>query len=488
MSKLRIATKYGQVAGAGQDGVRVWKGIPYAKPPIGELRFKAPEPPEAWEGIKEAYTFGPRAVQPRDEAAGLFGSKDVSSSEDCLYLNIWAPEDMPEDGSGLPVMVWIHGGAFENGSGSLPLYDGSRFARRGGVIVVTLNYRLGVFGFLHLAPFGQGFASNAGLLDQAAALRWVRENIAAFGGDPSQITVFGESAGSMSIAALLVMPAAKGLFSRAILESGASQAMPHEQAAAISGGLLKLLGLSPEEADKLRELPAAELIAAGERLKQQAGNPLAMLFHPAVDGVTLPEDPLAAIRKGAARDIPLIVGTNRDEGALFIRPDSPVLSEEQVVAMLETMAGIPNGRSVAQNYAADAEGQAQIMTEAYFWRSSVLFAAAQSSYAPVWMYRFDWTLPGHPLLGKAIHAGELAFVFDNLEVLKGLGVEEQPGMRLLAERMQDAWISFARCGEPGTPDLPWPVYGEETRATLIFNEQCEIVNDPEAPKRALLGF
>lgn len=487
MSKLQIATGYGLIEGTTQAGVRVWKGIPYAKPPVGDLRFEAPVSPEPWEGVREAYAFGPRSVQPWDEAGGLFGSGETPVfSEDCLYLNIWAPQEVPE--AGLPVMVWIHGGAFVTGASSIPLYDGSRFVQRGGVIVVSLNYRLGPFGFLHLAPLGEGFVSNAGLLDQVAALRWVQENIAAFGGDPSRVTVFGESAGSMSIAALLAMPAAKGLFAKAILESGASQVLPTAQAGAVAGGMLKLLGLSPQEADKLKALPAEQILAAGEQLKQQAGDPLALLFQPALDGSVLPEEPLAAIRQGAAKDIPLVIGTNRDEGALFIRPNSPVLPEEQVIKMMELVAGIEDSKDIIRAYRHDTEGQAQIMTDAYFWRSSVLFAAAQSRFAPVWMYRFDWTYPGHPLLGKAIHAGEIAFVFHTLEVLKGLGVEVQPHMQQLADAMQDAWISFAVRETPSAAALPWPAYEEKDRATLIFNDQCEIVYNPEADKRALLRF
>ncbi|WP_223069107.1 carboxylesterase/lipase family protein [Paenibacillus caui] len=488
MAKLRIETKQGMVEGREENGVRVWKGIPYAKPPVGELRFHAPVAPEPWDGIREAFSFGTVSLQPSSQGAGLFdsGAEPPEVSEDCLYLNVWAPDEPLE--AQLPVMVWIHGGAFVAGSGSLPLYDGTRFAQRGKVIVVTFNYRLGPFGFLHLAPLGGSFASNAGLLDQIAALKWVQDNIAAFGGDPNKVTVFGESAGSMSIAALLAMPAAKGLFRQAIMESGASQALPDDGASAIAGGMLQLLGIAPHEAERLKTLPAEQILAAGERLKQQAGGELMMLFQPVVEGNTLPLDPLTAIRNGAAKDIPLLIGTNRDEGALFIRPDSPVMNEEELVQAIKLMTGIEGAEVIARSYPLSTEGQEQLMTDLYFWRSAVQFALGQSEHAPVWMYRFDWTLPSHPLLGKAIHAGEIVFVFNNLEHLKAVGVHADPSMQQLADRIQDAWISFAVYGTPDTEELPWPAYDPHNRTTMIFNNHCEAVKDPDAPKRAMFGL
>lgn len=410
MSRLQIRTRYGVVEGTESNGIGVWKGIPYGKPPIGPLRFQAPQPPEVWEGIRTATSFGPCSMQPGGGAEGLFGMAEAAVfSEDCLYLNIWAPREVPEEG--LPVMVWIHGGAFVNGSSSLSLYDGESFVKSGKVIVVSINYRLGPFGFLHVSPLGEGFVSNAGLLDQAAALKWVQDNIAAFGGDASRVTVFGESAGSMSVAALLAMPAATGLFRQAILQSGASQVLPQQQAGAIAGGMLKLLGLTPADADKLKSLPAELILEAGEKLKAQHGGGLAMLFQPVVDGSVLEQEPLAAIIGGAAKGIPLIIGTNHDEGAMFIRPDDKPLPADLVIPMMEMMTGSKGAADLVKAYPNSAEGQAQALTDLYFWRSSLLFAAAQSAHAPVWMYRFDWTLAGHPLLGKAIHAGEIAFFF-----------------------------------------------------------------------------
>lgn len=235
MDSAIVKTKQGSVRGTEGHAARVWKGIPFAKKPVGDLRFQPPEPPEAWEGTFEANEFGPVCTQNKDIAA-MLGAPAENMSEDCLYLNIWAPAGPRE---GLPVMVWIHGGAFRAGAGSSPLYDGASMAENGGVIVVTINYRLGAFGFLHLAGLDSSYSANLGLLDQIAALKWVRENIKAFGGDPEQVTVFGESAGAMSIASLLAMPAAKGLFQKAILESGASQIIPPEQASMIAKAVLQ---------------------------------------------------------------------------------------------------------------------------------------------------------------------------------------------------------------------------------------------------------
>ncbi|ANS73520.1 para-nitrobenzyl esterase [Paenibacillus yonginensis] len=488
MAQLKVDTQYGTVEGISREGVRIWKGLPYARPPIGELRFQAPAAPEPWEGIRKADTYGPISIQPVNETAGLFGQDaGAAPSEDCLYLNVWAPEEA--ESQPLPVMVWIHGGAFVTGSGSVPMYDGTRFARQGKVIMVSLNYRLGVLGFLHAGYLGEGFTSNAGLLDQIAALQWVQDNIAGFGGDPQQVTVFGESAGSMSIAALLAMPQAKGLFRRAIMQSGASQIMPEPAARSITAALLGLLGISPQEPGKLKAVPPEQLMAAAGELRKRYGNDIAMLQQPVIDAATLPHEPLAAIREGFAKDIALIIGTNRDEGGLFIRPDTPVMEEKDWLQAMELMTGIrgETAAAVAARYPRTAAGQAQILTDLYFWRSALQFAAAQSRHAPVWMYRFDWTSEAHPFLMQAIHAGEIMFVFDHLELLANIGVEADAEARALAHRMQEAWVSFAKHGAPAVEGTVWPPYELPERATYIFNTQAEVVNDPDAEKRMLLG-
>ncbi|MDN8591311.1 carboxylesterase/lipase family protein [Paenibacillus sp. 11B] len=486
MRELQVNTRYGTVQGELLHGASVWKGIPYAKPPVGELRFQAPVPPETWDGVREAKQFGPENIQPRNpQTEGISGQPPVES-EDSLYLNIWAPEQESKDP--LPAMVWIHGGSFVSGAGSQPMYDGTQLVLRGDVIVVTINYRLGPLGFLHMAPLGEGFASNVGLLDQIAALQWVQDNIEAFGGDLRNITVFGESAGSMSIAALMAMPAAKGLFHRAIMQSGASQVVLAEQASAIRDGMLKVLGVSADELQKLKTIPVEQIIAAGEAVKQQSGAGMALLFQPVLDGVTLPKAPLQAVEEGAAQDIPVLIGTTLHEGSLFIQPHVPYSEEINMVKAVDFMTpDLENRAAIADSYPKTADGQAQVMTDLFFWRSAVQYAAAQQKHAPVWMYRFDWVMPEHPLLQKSIHSIDIFFAFNTLPVLKFMNAEPDAAAAKLAGKVQDAWISFAKQGKPETAGVNWPAY-EDGRATLIFNHEVQLVHDPEASKRELLGL
>lgn len=474
-------TRYGKLQGTVHQGVRVWKGIPYVQPPIGERRFRPPEAPEAWDGIRVAADFGPICPQP--VTGSFFGMNDSgrAQSEDCLYLNIWSPAST--DAALRPVLVWIHGGAFVTGHGSLPIYDGTSFVQRGNVLVVTLNYRLGPFGFLHLSPLGRGLSSNLGLLDQIAALHWVRDNIEAFGGDPEQVTVFGESAGSMSIAALLSMPAAKGLFKRAIMESGASQVMPPAQAEGITRHFLKELG-TDTNLDLLHTVTTEQIMTVSKKMRIPIGTFLT--YQPVLDPETLPREPLDAVEDGAAAGIPLLIGTNRDEGFFFVRPSTPLMKEEAIVQALRAFMPEEQAKALARSYPATTEAQAQFVTDLLFWRASLQFAEGQGNHAPVWMYRFDWTLPSHPMLGKAIHAAEIAFVFHNLQLFEHLGLRLDEATHALARRMQDAWISFAVRGTPDTEELPWPRYDTERRATMFLDRECRVTDDPDAAKRGLL--
>lgn len=485
MSELIVLTKDGRIQGLTENGVRVWKGIPYAKPPVGPLRFRSPVPPDSWDGIRETTVFSPMCLQPLESTSSMLGGGVTKTvSEDCLYLNVWAPPNMPVEP--LPVMVWIHGGTFVTGSGSLPSYNGAPFVLRGDVIVVTINYRLGPLGFLHLAPYSEAYSSNTGLLDQVAALEWVRDNIAAFGGDPERVTVFGESAGSMSIAALLTMPAAKGLFHRAIMESGAAQVMVPEQARMITDGLLKELDITPDHIHQLDSLTGESIFEAGERLKKQIGPGINMIFQPVLDPDTLPRDPLQAIQSGWAKDVPILIGTNLDEGALFFRPDMPLVKEDVLVRTVEMMTGIEDAARITKEYPYSIDGHAQLMTDLYFWRSALQFASAQSKHAPVWMYRFDWSLPGHPVLGKAMHVLEIPFVFNTLALFENIGVRVDAATQALSDRIQDAWIAFARNGSPDTEALPWPAYDLASRSTMILNNDSRIIEDPDAEKRSML--
>ncbi|CAM4368951.1 carboxylesterase/lipase family protein [Saccharibacillus endophyticus] len=479
-----IETKQGQLRGASANGVKSWKGVPYAQPPIGDLRFRAPHPPAEWDGVRDALAFGSIALQAQPPEDSIFASPGVTMSEDCLYLNVWTPEDA---GERLPVMVWIHGGSFISGSSSLPLYDGTQLALRGGCVVVSLNYRLGPLGFMHLSPLGEGFDSNAGLSDQVQALEWVKNNIAAFGGDPGNVTLFGESAGSMSIAAVLAMPAAKGLFHKAIMQSGGAQSMSSAQGEIVAAAFLRRLGVDGGNLERLKTFSPQELLTATAEMRPAEGEEWpALPFQPVVEPETLPQEPLSAVSQGAAEGIPLIIGTNHDEGDFFMRDESQLASPEEFAHMIRALTGVEDAEAWTSRYAPTVQGQARAMTELYFWRSSLAFAEAQSRYAPVWMYRFDWTLPGHPFFGKAVHAAEMPFVFGNLVLLPRIGIRVEPAMQNLADAMRGAWQAFAASGDPSLPSLPWARYETEARQTMIFDHNPMPQNDPERAKREAL--
>ncbi|HEY0602939.1 MAG TPA: carboxylesterase/lipase family protein [Herpetosiphonaceae bacterium] len=479
-----IETRYGSVQGAQEGSVRVWRGVPFAAPPVGERRYRRPVPPQAWSGVRDATQFGPICPQIVSVFEQQLGEQPRAMSEDCLTLNIWAPGT---ESRKRPVMVWIHGGAFVSGAGSLPIYDGSNFAQHGDLIVVTVNYRLGPFGFLYLHGLTDDpeYAANLGLLDQIAALTWVRDNIAAFGGDPEHITIFGESAGAMSIAALLAMPEAQGLYQQAILQSGAAQVQLPEQASAVARAILEQLGVTPDNLDALRSIPGEIVLQTAIAVQSAMGGGL--IFLPVLDGATLPAHPVAAIQSGSARNIPVLIGTNRDEGNLFVTPDTPPSSRDVLATMLRSIVGPTRFPSILGAYAESVAGQAELFTDIIFWIPALQLAEPQQAQAPVWMYRFDWESPSPEFVAGAFHALELPFVWDHLDTPAGrLFTGGAPGPQQLADPMHRAWIAFARTGNPGIAELPeWPQYDLDTRATMIFNSESRVEHDPQAEKRRL---
>lgn len=482
MSATLVETQYGKVQGTTDGTIGVWKGIPFAQPPLGALRFHAPQKPAPWSGVRDATTFGSISAQP-NVAIGFFASTPELSSEDCLFLNIWSPG---ADDRRRPVLFWIHGGAFVAGSGSTGWYDGKAFAANGDVVVVTINYRLGALGFLHLVDIegtDVGFSSNCGLLDQIAALEWVRDNIVAFGGDPENITIFGESAGAMSIGTLLAMPQAKGLYQRAILQSGASHTIhAPEKATAVTRALLAALDV--QRATDLLTVPLEQLLAAQSTVTVPGGG---LPFEPVIDGRTLPQRPIDAIAHGSADGISLLVGTNRDEMRLFTLMDPAEAVFK--MSLLERLFG-ERAEQVAALYEADVptreDAWVDILTDRTFRIPAISLAerVAERGTA-VWMYRFDWSSPAFGGQLKACHALEVPFVWNNLdkqgvEMLTG----DSPARQKIAEAMHAAWIAFARTGKPATPVLPeWPAYVTEQRATLLFNEEYQVVNDPQGAER-----
>lgn len=484
-----VETKYGKVEGVQKGPVLVWKGIPFAQAPVDSLRFRPPQQPKPWSGVRNATQFGPIAAQVPMMMANILGSAKVPSGEDCLYLNIWSPGT---DGARRPVMVWIHGGAFVTGSGSSPWYEGSSFATNGDVVVVTINYRLGALGFLHLADLGAeawAFASNCGLLDQVAALEWVRANIAAFGGDPANVTIFGESAGAMSIATLLAMETSRGLFNRAILQSGAgSTVSTRETATKIASALLTELGLDTDQTTALKDVPIDQLLAAQSKVGSRTGT---LAFQPAVDGVTLDRKAIDAIADGSATGVDVLIGTNRDEMKLFTLMTPSTANPDEV--LLQRLFGA-NGEQVLDTYRADlpeeAAGDAwtDLTTDRTFRMPAIRLAERQAKRGEhVWMYRFDWRAPTFGGRLGACHALEIPFVWNNLDqpgvaMLTG----DSPNRQVVADHMHTAWIAFARDGNPNTHTLPeWPAYESERRATMIFDEACRVEDDPQSVKRRL---
>ena len=487
LSSTVVETHYGRVQGTISGPTFVWKGIPFAQPPIGDLRFRAPQAPSPWPGVRDATSFGLTSVQSGRMMQRFFSATPESSGEDCLFLNVWSPG---ADDKRRPVLFWIHGGAFTIGSGSTPWYDGTAFATNGDVVVVTINYRLGALGFLHLAGIGgeeKGFSDNCGLLDQIAALEWVRDNIAAFGGDPGNITVFGESAGAMSIGTLLAMPAAKGLFQRAILQSGASHTVQdRERATRIARKLTDILGI--HKLTDLVDISLEQLLAAQGKVSDSSGR---VAFQPVVDGVTLPLQPIEAIADGSAKGITLLVGTNRDEMRLFTMMDPAQATLDMVT--LEHLFGAKAIEAVA-TYEADQPEQSSsdawidFLTDRVFRIPAIRLAERQSDRgANVWMYRFDWPTPVFGGSLKACHGLEIPFVWNNLgkfgvNMLTG----DSPARQKVADAMHAAWIAFACNGNPNTPGLPlWHTYNTAQRATMLFNEECRVVNDPYAAERRL---
>ncbi len=439
-----LATVPGKVRGRVEGGIATFLGIPYAAAPFGEFRFRAPAPVPAWVGVRDALTFGPTAPKlpyapPMDR---LLPDPSIPGDE-CLNLNVWTPDPA---GSGLPVMVWIHGGSLRNGSSSLPVYDGRAFARDG-VVLVSINYRLGVegFGVFPDAP------ANRGLLDQLAALRWVNDNIAAFGGDPGNVTVFGESAGAISIGALLVSPHSAGLFRRAVMQSGPPTAVSPKKGGRTTALIAKQLGL-PATAQAFAGADRGALLAAQVAITR-AGNPLtgANAFSIVVDGDVVPTEPLAAVRAGAARDVDLLLGYNSEEYRLWFVP-SGVVDRVNAITLRLALAKFRIKQRVAKEYrrnrptAKPGEILGAIATDMLL-RVPANRLADERRGDNTFMYEFGWPSPVDGL--GACHALEIGFVFDTLRSPDVAALAGPVAPQVLADAMHRAWVDFAATGKPG---------------------------------------
>jgi len=473
---------------SGEDVGDVWRftGVPYARPPVGPLRWRAPEDPEPWSGVRSARAPGPIAPQTPPIAGAAIPGDPVEQSEDCLSLNVWAPIARAAPRA---VLFWIHGGGFTGGTGASMLYDGCALARSGDVVVVTCNYRLGALGFLAhpvlAAGSGSAVGGNFGLMDQVAALRWVHRHIAELGGDPGNVTVFGESAGAMSIAALLSAPAARGLFRRAVVQSGPPYVHTAEQAHRVAGDLLEVLGISQCTRERLASVPAADLVAAVASLQNRTPQPgeLPLPFLPVIDGTFLPQDPLDAVSTGCAAGVDVLTGTNRDELAFFglASPSLMSMDRDGLTAWLARSAPYCDPEAVRRTYQDALERQGRAATVRDIWvaaGSDLVFraptwtlATTQVRHHPgAWVYLFTYETP---ILGGILgscHALEVPFVFgthDRPGIASFVG--QGPEVDGLSARMQRAWTTFAWTGRPASEATgPWQEWDPESQPVMVF--------------------
>ena len=490
-----VNTKSGKIEGAYEDGLYVFRGIPYAAPPVDELRWMPPQPVRTWDGVRPVKQFGPIAPQNPMEGS-IIQHEEQPQNEDCLYLNIWTPGI---DDARRPVMVWIHGGAFIIGSGTEAMYTGGKLTSYGDMVLVTINYRLGALGFMNLDVVTDGkipASGNEGLLDQIAAIEWVHGNIAVFGGNPDNITVFGESAGGMSIGALMSMPAAKGKFPKAILESGAANTVSDlDEAVKMSEKYLEVLGLTGNDVEALHGLTTGQLMDAQQRLGDimREAEHRVTPFQPLVDGKIIPERPINAIRKGSASGVIAIIGTNLEEWKLFamMEPGFKDMDEASMMARLGGMippdivkiliADYRKARNARGDSTRPADILTAIQTDIMFRMPAISLIEAQRDCGQdVYNYLFTWKSPVMDGVMGACHALEIGFVYgQHDDTFCGTG----PDADRLSKCIQDAWLAFARTGNPSCDTLgQWPVYGKD-RMTMILDKDCYVEAAPYEGER-----
>nr|WP_090278946.1 carboxylesterase/lipase family protein [Mycolicibacterium komanii]CRL74622.1 carboxylesterase type B [Mycolicibacterium komanii] len=484
-----VHTGLGDLRGTTEGGVAVWRGVPYAEQPVGERRFLAPQPKRPWAGLRDAVEHGPLPPQGKSSVGGGRDDPKVRD-EACLTLTVWSPDTS----ASLPVMVWIPGGAFVFGAGQFQLYNGSRLAANGDVVVVNITYRIGVFGGFELGYLGGGFDDNLALRDQIAALRWIRDHIAAFGGDPSRVTVFGESAGGTSVLALLASPSAEGLFSRAIAQSPALPLIAdRETRAQRAHEFVRRLDVPVSE---VKGLPQRELRRAAGRLQLESAAATPTLAYGLTYGVDqLPRHPLDAARAGAVRRVPLIIGTNSHEASMFAWGKPPMLPTTAAAVDAYFARVAPDAKQrVLAAYPRYPRRSAllEFASDVMFGGPTWAFADAYSGRAPTHMYRFDHYGFSLRMLGLgATHGSEIVHIQHSYASYLGrkihpLGRRLQPAV---GRRMQRAWLDFAAQGwETGeihwSNGHDWPVYDSERRCTrIILSARDTVVSDPDAARR-----
>jgi para-nitrobenzyl esterase len=505
-----VETKYGKLRGVSTDGVFSFKGIHYGASTEDSMRFMPPVPPAPWTGVRDAINYGPPAPQGvgalgntseiRKAMGDVLGPGEIS--EDCLVLNVWAPS--LRHSAKKPVMFWLHGGGYTSGSDGAPVYDGTNLARKHDVVVVGVNHRLNVFGYLYLAELGgekYADSGNVGMLDIVLALEWVRDNIAHFGGDPANVIIFGESGGGGKVSTLMAMPPAKGLFHKAIVESGSTLRVgSREDAGKAASRLIANLGITPDRLDDLQNVPVSRLLDAMRALSAPGvADPIRL--GPVVDGRSLPRNPFDPDAPAQTANVPMLIGTNGTESTLLLGIGDPSLfslNDAEMRTKLKAYLRLSDDAkldSLIATYKKDrpdaspADIYFAVTTDRMMRMNAIAQAerkAAQKA-APAYMSIFAWQTP---VLGgklKSPHAIELSFVFDNIGTQSGMtgtGADLQP----LADKVSSAWAAFAHSGNPSIAALPnWPAYDATSRATMVFNDQCQVVNDPGRDERLAIS-